>query len=58
MEFHTINIIYAALLIREHTEKTTFSCKDDWCKDLLDIGKESSQDPVGIFEVVTLQSVN
>ena len=29
MEFHMINIIYAALSIRAQTEKTTFSCKDD-----------------------------
>ena len=29
MEFHKINIIYAALSIRARIEKTTFSCKDD-----------------------------
>ena len=29
MELHMINIIYAALPMREQTEKTTFSCKDD-----------------------------
>ena len=29
MEFHRINIIYAALPLRAQTEKTTFSCKDD-----------------------------
>ena len=33
MEFHIINIIYAALHMRAQTEKTTFSCKDDQCKD-------------------------
>ena len=31
MEFHMINIIYAALPICAQTEKTTFSCKDN-CK--------------------------
>ena len=30
MEFHMINIMYAALPIRAPTEKTTFSCKDDY----------------------------
>ena len=30
MEFHMINIIYAALPMRAQTEKTTFSCKDDY----------------------------
>ena len=29
-----VNIIYAALLMRAQTEKTTFSCKDDYCKAL------------------------
>ena len=29
MEFHMIDIIYAALSIRAQTEKTTFSCIDD-----------------------------
>ena len=29
MELHMINIMYAALPMREQTEKTTFSCKDD-----------------------------
>ena len=29
MEFHMMNIIYAALSISAQTEKTTFSCKDD-----------------------------
>ena len=29
MEFHMINMIYAALSMRAHTEKMTFSCKDD-----------------------------
>ena len=29
LELHMINIIYAALPMREQTEKTTFSCKDD-----------------------------
>ena len=29
MEFHMINITYAALHMRAETEKTTFSCKDD-----------------------------
>ena len=29
MEFHMINITYAALHMRAQTEKTTFSCKDD-----------------------------
>ena len=29
MEFHMMNIIYAALSMRAQTEKTTFSCKDD-----------------------------
>ena len=34
MEFHMMNIIYAALSISAQTEKTTFSCKDDctWTK--------------------------
>ena len=30
MEFHMINIINAALPMRTQTEKTTFSCKDDY----------------------------
>ena len=29
MKFHMINMIYAALSIRTHTENTTFLCKDD-----------------------------
>ena len=29
MEFHMINITYAALHMRAQTEQTTFSCKDD-----------------------------
>ena len=29
IEFHMINITYAALHMRAQTEKTTFSCKDD-----------------------------
>ena len=29
MEFHMIDIIYAALPMGAQTEKTTFSCKDD-----------------------------
>ena len=29
IELHMINIIYAALPMREQTEKMTFSCKDD-----------------------------
>ena len=29
MELHMIYIIYVALPMREQTEKTTFSCKDD-----------------------------
>ena len=29
MELHIINIIYAALTLRERTEKTTFSCQED-----------------------------
>ena len=29
MEFHLIDIIYAALPMGEQTEKTTFSCKDN-----------------------------
>ena len=29
MEFHMINITYAALHMREQTENTTFACKDD-----------------------------
>ena len=29
MEFHMIDIIYAALPRGAQTEKTTFSCKDD-----------------------------
>ena len=29
MEFHMINITYAALHMRAQTEKTTFLCKDD-----------------------------
>ena len=34
MEFHMINITYAALHMRAQTEKMTFSCKDDYCKAL------------------------
>ena len=30
MEFHMIDIIYAALPMGAQTEKTTFSCKDDY----------------------------
>ena len=29
MEFHMINITYAALHVHAETEKKTFSCKDD-----------------------------
>ena len=29
MEFHMINITYAAMHVRAETEKTTFPCKDD-----------------------------
>ena len=29
MEFHMINMMYAALPMRAQTEKTTFSCNDD-----------------------------
>ena len=38
MEFHMINITYAALHMRAQTEKTTFSCKDD-CRSILECGK-------------------
>ena len=38
MEFHMINITYAALHMRAQTEKTTFSCKDD-CRSILEWGK-------------------
>ena len=34
MEFHMIDMIYATLSMRTQTEKTTFSCKDDWGKSL------------------------
>ena len=34
MEFHMIDIIYAALPMREETEKTTFSSKDDLGKSV------------------------
>ena len=34
MEPHMIKMIYAALPMREQTEKITFSCKDDKCKTL------------------------
>ena len=34
MEFHMIDIIYAALPMGAQTEKTTFSCKDDKGKSL------------------------
>ena len=33
MEFHMINIKYAALYMRAQTEKTTFTCKDDFFID-------------------------
>ena len=29
IEFHMMDIMYAALHMRAHTKKTTFSCKDD-----------------------------
>ena len=38
MEFHMINITYAALHMRAQTEKTKFSCKDD-CRSILERGK-------------------
>ena len=38
MEFHMIDITYAAMHIRAQTEKTTFSCKDD-CRSILEWGK-------------------
>ena len=31
MEFNMLNIIYVALRMCTHTEKTTFKCKDDHC---------------------------
>ena len=34
IDFHIINIIYAALPMHAQIEKTTFSCKDDYCKAL------------------------
>ena len=34
MEFHMINITYVALHMREQTEKTTSSCKDEAHKAL------------------------
>ena len=34
MELHMINIVYAALSMREQIEKTTFLWKDDQCKPL------------------------
>ena len=34
MEFHMIDVIYAALPMCAQTEKTTFSCKDDQGKSL------------------------
>ena len=34
MEFHMIDIIYAALPMRAKTGKTTFSCKEDQGKSL------------------------
>ena len=30
MELHMINLIYGALPMHAQTEKTTFSCKDDY----------------------------
>jgi len=38
MEFHMIDIIYAALPMGAQTEKTTFSCKDDYGKFYMYIG--------------------
>ena len=38
MEFHMINITYAALLMRTQTEKTTFLCKDG-CKQTKQTGR-------------------
>ena len=34
MEFHMIHIMYLALTKPAQTEKTTFSCKDDYGKSL------------------------
>ena len=34
MELLMVNLIYVALLMREQTGKSTFSCKDDLCKTL------------------------
>ena len=34
IEFHIMNIMYAELHMRTHTENTSFSCKDNWCKAL------------------------
>ena len=38
MEFHMIDMIYAALPMGAQTEKTTFSCKDDKGKFYMYIG--------------------
>ena len=38
MEFHMIDITYAAMHMRAQTKKTTFSCKDD-CGCILEWGK-------------------
>ena len=58
MEFHMINITYAALHMRAQTEKTTFSCKDDQCKTLhlywsgaKDLFIDEAHTALGIFPV-------
>ena len=44
MEFHMINIAYAALHMRAQTKKTTFSCKDDY-RCILEWDKGLVQNP-------------
>ena len=47
MEFHMLNVMYAALPMCAQTEKATFSCKDDYCKAQL--GDALTTAPMGPF---------
>ena len=58
IEFLMINMMYAALPMCAQTEKTTFSCKDDWGKCILEWGqgtcKISRPYPAQAYSLVVL----
>ena len=49
MEFHMIDIIYAALPMGAQTEKTTFACKGDLAKLYMYIGVEARDQISSLF---------